>query len=129
MNNAREFDKVYTINYIAAAQSTIAINKKNYFTGYPFLRTIKPKAISVSDVLNPTVNFETYLSISNENKEYVLFNYPLSDLNLSNSYPKSKLRLFKIDGIDLLNSYWIYSDTSPFSVAIATKIFDLNFYY
>tara|TARA_R110000868_G_scaffold194773_1_gene440398 strand:+ start:293 stop:511 length:219 start_codon:yes stop_codon:yes gene_type:complete len=66
--NPREFDKVYTIQYIASAKSGIAVNKKNYFTGYPFLRSIKPKAISVSNVLNSTINLDSYLSLSNEKK-------------------------------------------------------------
>jgi hypothetical protein len=127
--NPREFDKVYTIQYIVSAKNGIATNQKNYFTGYPFLRTIKPKAISVSNVINSTINLDSYLSLSNEKKEYVLFNYPISDLNLSSFYPKGKLRLFKINGVDLLNSYWIYVGNTPFSVFVDTKIFDINFYY
>lgn len=125
INNQREFDKVYTVRYIQAAQSTVALNKKNYFTGFPFLRSIRVKAISVNNNNIP----DAYLSISDSKGNYRLFNFPISDLVLSDDYPKAKLRLFNIDGIDLLNSYWIYSGTTPFSVVAQTQLFTVSFYY
>jgi hypothetical protein len=126
MINQREFDKVYTVGFILKAQGTVAVNKKNYFTGYPFLRNIKPKAISIN---NTSIANDAYLSISNNKGNYCLFNFPMSDLYLTDDYPKAKIRLFNIEGVDLLNSYWIYAGTSPFSVVTETNLFNLSFYY
>lgn len=127
INNQREFDKVYTVKYTLAAQGTVAINVKNYFTGYPFLRYIKPKAISINNSTN--ITNDSYISISDVKGNYVLFNYPISDLYLTDDYPKAKLRLFNIDGVDLLNSYWIYTGNTPFSLVSQTTLFTLSFYY
>jgi hypothetical protein len=128
MNNPREFDKVFTVRYTIPAQYTVTINKKNYFDGYPFIRDIKPKAISITNSNNNLLT-GGYITISDKKKNLVLFNVPLSDLYLENDYPKAKLRLVNIDGIDLLNSYWIYTGTSPFSVVAVTNLFNLSFYY
>lgn len=125
--NQREFDKVYTIKFSIPYQFTVTINKKNYFDGYPFLRDIKAKAISINNV-NPLVLDAGYVSISDIKKNIVLFNVPLHDLYLADDYPSAKLRLVNIDGIDLLNSYWIYSGT-PFSTTAQTTLFTLSFYY
>ena len=125
----REFDKVYTVNYILAAQGSVATNVKNYFTGFPFLRDIKPKAISVNNILNTAISDSSYLTVSNTNGNNVLFNYPLSDLYLNDDYPSAKLRLFNIDGIDLLNTYWIYTGNVPFSVIAQSTLFTISFYY
>jgi hypothetical protein len=125
--NQREFDKVYTIKFSIPYQFTVTINKKNYFDGYPFLRDIKAKAISINDV-NPLVLDAGYVSVSDVKKNIVLFNVPLHDLYLADDYPAAKLRLVNIDGIDLLNSYWIYSGT-PFSTTAQTTLFTLSFYY
>jgi hypothetical protein len=129
MNNPREFNNVYTVKYIAAAQSAVAINKKNYFTGYPFLRYITPKAISINDILNSDIRDSSYINISDVKGAIRLFNYSMSDLYLTDSYPKAKLRLVNIEGIDLLNSYWLYTGTVPFSVVKESTLFTLSFYY
>jgi len=128
MNNPREFDKVYTIRYTIPAQYTVTINKKNYFDGYPFIRNIKAKAISI---INSNTNLLSggYISISDNKKNMVLFNVPMQDLFLEDDYPSAKLRLVNIDGIDLLNSYWTYTGNTPFSVVAATNLFNLSFYY
>jgi hypothetical protein len=128
MNNPREFDKVYTIRYTIPAQYTVTINKKNYFDGYPFIRNIKAKAISITNANTDLLN-GGYISISDIKKNIVLFNVPMQDLYLADDYPKAKLRLVNIDGIDLLNSYWTYTGTTPFSVVAATNLFNLSFYY
>jgi hypothetical protein len=126
MINQREFDKVYTVRYILAAQGTVAVNVKKYFTGFPFLRYIKPKAISIN---NTNIANDAYLNISDAKGNYCLFNYPMSDLYLTDDYPKAKLRLVNIEGIDLLNSYWIYAGNTPFSAVAETTLFTLSFYY
>lgn len=128
IHNQREFNKVYTIAYTIPAQYTVIINKKNYFTGYPFLRDIKAKAISIN---NPNANVLNagYLSISDIKNNIVLFNTPLTNLYLGDDYPSAKLTLVNIDGIDLLNSYWIYTGSSPFSTTAVTTLFTLSFYY
>lgn len=129
ITNQREFDKVYTVRYILSARGNVAKNVKNYFTGYPFLRSIKPKAISINQVINSTITDGSYLNISDNSGNYVLFNIPLSDLYLADDYPLAKLRLVNINGIDLLNSYWIYTGNAPFSVVNQTILFTLSFYY
>lgn len=129
INNQREFDKVYTVKYILRAQGSVATNVKNYFTGYPFLRSIKPKAISINQVSNTTITDSSYLNIADRKGNNVLFNIPLSDLYLADDYPSAKLRLVNIDGIDLLSSYWIYTGNVPFSVVAQTTLFTLSFYY
>lgn len=127
MNNPREFDKVYTANIFSNSRQTVSVNTQNYFNGYPFLRNIKVKAISITDIAASIAN-DSYISISDSKNNIVLFNVPTSDLDLSNQYPKAKLRLFNIDGINLLNSYWIYTGT-PFSLVATTLLMRINFYY
>lgn len=119
------FDNVYT----AAVQSSGAFypNVKQFFDGYPFLKYINVKAITVKANALPTQCF--YLTIVDKNKNQVLYNYPLQDLNqVSNSSAKvNNLRLFNINGIDLLSSYYI-SNTAFGSSATITQFY-LNFYY
>lgn len=127
MANSREFDKVYTALIYSQSQQTVKTNVKYYFDGYPFLRDIKVKAISISDI-NPAIQLDSFISISDSKKNMVLFNMPTSDLDLSTQYPSAKLRLFNIDGVDLLNSYWLFSGTG-FSWVTSTIIMKINFYY
>jgi hypothetical protein len=127
MNNPREFDKVYTALIWSQGRQNVRTNVQYYFDGYPFLRNIKVKAISISDINASIVN-ESFISICNSKKNTVLFNVPTSDLDLSNEYPTAKLRLYNIDGVDLLNSYWIFTGSS-FSWVSPTVIMKINFYY
>jgi len=127
MNNTREFDKVYTALIYSQNRQNVRTNVNYYFEGYPFLRNIKVKAISITDINAAIVN-ESFITISDSKKNTVLFNMPTSDIVLSNQYPKAKLRLFNIDGVDLLNSYWNFTGTS-FSWIAPTVIMKINFYY
>ena len=43
------------------------------FEGYPFLRNIKVKAISISDI-NPAIVNDSFITISDRKKNTVLFN-------------------------------------------------------
>lgn len=125
IQNQREFNYVYTARIYYTNQQNVNPNVKNYFTGYPFLRDIKVKAISISNI-SVTIDLQSYISISDRKNNYSLFNYPTSDLQTN--YNRGKLRLFNIDGIDLLNSYWIYTGT-PFSFTTGGIIMAINFYY
>lgn len=127
MNNQREFDKVYTANIYSNGRQTVNTNVQYYFNGYPFLRNIKVKAISITDLNSNLVN-ESFITISDSKKNIRLYNVPTSDLILANDYPEAKLRLYNIDGIDLLNSYWIFNGTS-FSWVTTTLLMRINFYY
>jgi hypothetical protein len=127
MNNTREFDKVYTASIYSQQRQNVRTNVNYYFEGYPFLRNIKVKAISISDI-NAAIVLNSFITISDSKKNTVLFDMPTSDLDLSTQYPKAKLRLFNIDGVDLLNSYWTFSGTS-FSWVATTIIMKINFYY
>ena len=127
MSNCREFDKVYTANIYSNDRQQVSTNQQNYFTGYPFLRDIKVKAISITDI-NFSITNESFITISDSKKNIRLYNLPTSDLILSNSYPSGKLRLYNIDGVDLLNSYWLFTGTS-FSWVSTTLIMRINFYY
>jgi hypothetical protein len=126
--NPREFDKVYTALIWSENRQNVKINVPYYFNGYPFLRNIKVKAISITDIL-PSVAYDSLITISDSKKNTVLYNMPTSDLDLTNNYPKGKLRLFNIDGVDLLNSYWLYCGTAPFSFTAPAVIMKINFYY
>jgi hypothetical protein len=127
MNNTREFDKVYTALIYSQNRQNVRTNVNYYFQGYPFLRNIKVKGISISDI-NTAIILNSFITISDSKKNTVLFDYPTSDLDLSNQYPKAKLRLFNIDGVDLLNSYWTFSGAG-FSWVSTTVIMKINFYY
>jgi hypothetical protein len=128
MNNAREFDKVYTISVNIPSKGLINLNQNYYFDGYPFLRNIKVKAISVNNLPN-ILQLTGYLTLSDSKKNIILNNYPLSDLLLINQSPKAKLRLFKIDGVDLLNSYFSQSSGYINFSPTSGTLFNLNFYY
>lgn len=125
--NPRIFDKVYTANIYSNDRQTVNTNVQNYFNGYPFLRNIKVKAISITD-LNSNLTLESFISISDNQKNIRLYNVPTSDLIQNNNYPDAKLRLYNIDGVDLLNSYWLYNGPS-FSYASTTLLMRINFYY
>jgi hypothetical protein len=125
--NPREFDKVYTAEIYSNSRQTISTNVQNYFNGYPFLRGIKVKAISITNLTTSLVNY-SFITISDVKKNIVVYNTPTSDLILSNYYPNGKLRLYNIDGVDLLNSYWTFTGTS-FSVVATTLLMRINFYY
>jgi hypothetical protein len=127
MNNPREFDKVYTALIWSQSRQNVRTNVQYYFDGYPFLRNIKVKAISISDI-NTAIQLNSFISICDSKKNTVLYNVPTSDLDLSNQYPKAKLNLYNIDGVDLLNSYWIFTGSS-FSWVTPTVIMKINFYY
>ena len=127
MSNSREFDKVYTALIYSQSRQNVRTNVQYYFDGYPFLKNIKVKAISISDINAAIIN-DSFITISDNKKNTVLFNLPTSDLDLSNQYPKAKLRLFNIDGVDLLNSYWIFTGAG-FSWVSPTVIMKINFYY
>lgn len=127
MNNPREFDKVYTALIYSQNRQNVRTNVQYYFEGYPFLRNIKVKAISITDINAAIVN-DSFITISDSKKNTVLFNLPTSDLALSNQYPTAKLRLYNIDGVDLLNSYWIFTGAG-FSWVSTTVIMKINFYY
>ena len=127
MNNPREFDKVYTALIYSQNRQNVRTNVNYYFEGYPFLRNIKVKAISISDINTAIIN-ASFITISDSKKNTVLFNMPTSDLVQSNQYPKAKLRLFNIDGVDLLDSYWSFTGAG-FSWVSTTVIMKINFYY
>jgi hypothetical protein len=123
MNKPREFDKIYSINYIDNRQGNYVQNNNYYFDGYPFLRNIKVKAISIRSYIDPKVLF---LTLSDRNKNIKIYNFPFNDLIIPVSANNSKLRLFNLDGVDLLNSYWSVT-TVP--LIIPEKMFTINFYY
>jgi len=117
------FDNVYT----ATVQSSGAFfrNVKQFFDGYPFLKYINVKAITVKSAAVPTENF--YLTIVDKNKNQVLYNYPLQDLKQVSTAKVNNLRLFNINGIDLLSSYYICNQS--YGVTSTLTLFYLNFYY
>ena len=119
------FDNVYTA--VVQSSAPFQPNVKQFFDGYPFLKSINVKAITVKKGTIPPQFF--YLTIVDKNKNQVLYNYPLEDLlQVSNAVTKqSNIRLFNINGIDLLSSYYVSNIGwgSPSTVTL----FYLNFYY
>jgi hypothetical protein len=104
-----------------------------FFTGYPVLRKKRIKAIAINPVgspgsTNPSAPY--YLTLVNGNGEQLLYNYPMTDLMQTDGgsgNPLSRLRLFDLYDIDLLNSYWI--NQNNISWVISGSIMYLNFYY
>lgn len=127
ITNQREFDKVYSITVFSQNRQNVRPNQQYYFDGYPWLRDVKVKAISISNV-NAAIANQSYISLSDRNKNIVVYLNPTSDLDLSNQYPNSKLSLYNLDGVDLLNSYWLFTGAG-FSWVATTKIMNINFYY
>ena len=122
MNNPREFDKVYTTTFYNTNKG-IYKNQKNFFTGYTFLNNIKVKAISIQTI---TVQYVySFLTLVDRNNNTVIYNGPFCDLQLDIIQPKSKLRLFNLDGANLLNSYWISTNTLGGS---NDPLFSISFY-
>jgi hypothetical protein len=122
MNNPREFDKVYTTRFNNTNKGVYK-NQKNYFSGYPFLNSIKVKGISIQ-----TLNIQyvyTFLTLVDKNNNTVLYNMPFGELLLDIIQPKSKLRLFNLDGVNLLNSYWISTTNLGGS---SDPLFTISFY-
>lgn len=122
----RIFDKVFTISYNLVPGQTVNPSTRYYFTGYPNLKEIRVKAISVFLYDNR----EWYISLADRNKNIVLTNYPMRDLDLDLNAPaiQSRLRLFDISGVDLTASYFVLPG-SGFSPIVPIKIFDVSFYY
>ena len=74
MNNPREFDKVYTALIYSQNRQNVRTNVQYYFEGYPFLRNIKVKAISITDINAAIVN-DSFITISDSKKNTVLFKH------------------------------------------------------
>lgn len=119
----RIYDKVFTITYNLRVGQTVNPSTRYYFTGYPNLKDIRVKAISVFLYDNR----EYFLSLADQNQNISLTNYPMRDLDLAIS-PPTRLRLFDISGVDLTASYFILPG-SGFSPIVPIRIFDVSFYY
>lgn len=127
MKNVRCFDYVYTVPINVVTGVINNASTPIYFSGYPFLRGKRIKAINVNNRFGTTYD-DTFFTFVDGAKNQLLYNYPASDL-LNSSVPtnQTRLRLFDLYDIDLNNSYWI--NTQNIGWAVTGTILELNFYY
>ena len=127
----RVYDNTYSVPFDAVFNLVVSPSVPYYFTGYNFLKNKTIKAISVMDVYG--INFANagmMLTLRNVKGQDLLYNYPLSDLQVgdfSTGSNTQKLRLFNLYDIDLNNSY--YSQSVTIGYGFDARIFLLNFHY
>jgi hypothetical protein len=127
----RVYDNTYSVPFDAVLNLVVSSSVPYYFTGYNFLKNKTIKAISVMDVYG--INFANagmMLTLRNVKGQDLLYNYPLSDLQVgdfSTGSNTQKLRLFNLYDIDLNNSY--YSQSVTIGYGFDARIFLLNFHY
>ena len=127
----RVYDNTYSVPFDAVLNLVVSPSVPYYFTGYNFLKNKTIKAISVKDVYG--INFANagmMLTLRNVKGQDLLYNYPLSDLQVgdfSTGSNTQKLRLFNLYDIDLNNSY--YSQSVTIGYGFDARIFLLNFHY
>lgn len=121
---ARNFNKVYTVSYLAKRQAVFNTSTKYYFTGFPSLENFNIKAISATGTYSAAPS-EFYITIFDASNTARLTNYPLIDLNQG---VNTRLRLFDINGINLPACYFLYSG-APIGLTDDTILFNLHFHY
>lgn len=127
--NARVFDNIITIPFSIENIE----NKKQYFQFDPkWLRTVTIRAVSVSYYFtNPGQVNQSYLTFVNNKFETLLYNYPLQDLVDTTEttglfVQTSRLRLFDLHDISLMDSYVI---TTDIGIPTPRLNLNLNLYY
>lgn len=127
----RVYDNTYAVPFDANLNLVVSPSVPYYFTGYNFLKNKTIKAISIMDVYG--INFVAagmMLTLRNGKGEDLLFNYPLTDLQVGGFTTGSntkRLRLFNLYDIDLNNSY--YSQSVTIAYGFNARIFIINFHY
>lgn len=126
IKNNRVFDGVYTISIISVENKTVNVSTPQYFQSANYLANKTVKAISVSQ--NAIFNLQNaLLTLVDTSGTQLLFNTPLTDLRQTvNGAPNERLRLVKLNNIDLQRSY--YTSVIPFSFIITANIFNIHFY-
>lgn len=127
----RVYDNTYSLPIDVTVGQIVNSSTPKYFTGYSYLRGKKIKAISIMPLLvNAPSGLGLMLTLRDGNGKELLYNYPMSDLIVSNvqfGSPLNRLRLFNLYDLDLENSYW--SQTQNVGYGAAQRIVIINFHY
>lgn len=125
----RVYDYTYTVPVDVVTGKIVNASTPQYFTGYPFLRKKRVKAISVMPVLLAGGGaVDIFLTLNDTSGKQLLFNYPVKDLIVTaTGANQSRLRLFNLDDIDLDNSFYIQSTNIGY--AVTGRLFTINFHY
>ena len=124
IKNNRVFDGIYTIRIIGAEFQTVNVSTPQYFQSANYLANKTVKAISVTE---NAFSDRFLITLVDTSGTQLLFNTPFRDLlQTVNGAPNLKLRLCKLNNIDLQRSY--YTSVIPFSYATTINIFNINFY-
>lgn len=127
----RVYDYTYSVPVDRAAGSVVNASTPQYFTGYSFLLDKQVKAISIMETTaNSCAGLSLYLTLKDKSGKELLKNFPMSDLIVVNTplgSPLNRLRLFKLEGIDLNNSY--YQQSLNVGFGFDARILIINFHY
>ena len=124
IKNNRVFDGIYTIRIIGAEFQTVNVSTPQYFQSANYLANKTVKAISVTE---NAFSARFLITLVDTSGTQLLYNTPFRDLlQTVNGAPNEKLRLCKLNNIDLQRSY--YTSVIPFSYATTSNIFNINFY-
>jgi hypothetical protein len=127
----RVYDNTYSVPIDVTVGQIVNSSTPKYFTGYSYLRSKKIKAISIMPLLvNAPSGLGLMLTLRDGKGNELLYNYPMSDLIVSNvqfGSPLNRMRLFNLYDLDLENSYW--SQTQNVGYGAAQRIVIINFHY
>jgi hypothetical protein len=127
----RVYDNTYSVPIDVTVGQIVNSSTPKYFTGYSYLRSKKIKAISIMPLLvNAPSGLGLMLTLRDGKGDELLYNYPMSDLIVSNvqfGSPLNRMRLFNLYDLDLENSYW--SQTQNVGYGAAQRIVIINFHY
>lgn len=132
MKNARLFDGVYTLPIRVSAGTVNNPSTPIFFTGYPYLKGKKVKAINYNYRSGSAVNiYYIFFTFYNSKGEQLIYNLPASDIINSSSpsitiFNQTRLRLFDLYDLDLQRSYWIYTQNVAWGSNFTP--FEINFY-
>lgn len=126
------YDKVLSIPAQYPPGGTLIVNNaKNYFEGYPALKSLTVKGLSVTPLLGDTISLAgVYLTLVNYKGQNIIYNYPIVPLTVSNNqFQNYRIKQVYIENIDLQKSYYIETATGGTSPYTNTPFFWLNLYY
>jgi len=124
VKNNRVFDGIYTISILATVGQIVNVSTPQYFQNANYLANKTVKAITVTQ---NSLSDRFLITLVDTSGTQLLFNTPFRDLlQTSNGNPDQKLRLFRLNNIDLQRSY--YTSVIPFGYTITGTIFNINFY-
>jgi len=99
VKNNRVFDGIYTISIIGTVGQIVNVSTPQYFQNANYLSNKTVKAISVTE---NSLSDRFLITLIDTSGTQLLFNTPFRDLlQTVNGNPNEKLRLFRLNNIDL----------------------------